>query len=184
MTCFGKTCVCKTKKQNKKKIKRRQRLDYIFSDSLKDGPLRITEPGTYFIMENIEFEFNKPAKHSGFIDPNGIGNWYPKYTQNDMYPGAGTYRDPWSHGFFAGITIETDNVIIEMNGFEIKQSKAFYYQQRFFALICISNQPFLPGFVKFFIFYFFEFCVLFAVFFKLTWNVVSTLYKKNETQHT
>jgi len=48
-------------------------------------------------------------------------------------------------GFFAGITIETDNVIIDLNGHKLEQSKAFFYQQGFFSDIEIQSQPFIPG---------------------------------------
>ena len=48
-------------------------------------------------------------------------------------------------GYFAGITIEADNVIIDLGGYELKQSIEFYFQQRFFTIIELSSGQFLPG---------------------------------------
>jgi len=44
--------------------------------------------------------------------------------------------------FFAGITIETADVTIDLNGHEIRQSKAFFLQQRHFTAIELSNKWF------------------------------------------
>ena len=45
-------------------------------------------------------------------------------------------------GFFAGITIECDGVILDLNNNEIRMSKAFYYQQRHFANIALKSVVF------------------------------------------
>ena len=37
--------------------------------------------------------------------------------------------------FFAGITIETDDVILDLNGNALKMSERFYYSQPFFSII-------------------------------------------------
>ena len=66
------------------------------------GTYRITQPGTYILQEDIEFEFNMPEDLS---DPNAEGAWFPTADQADEYEGAGTHRDPYSHGFFAGFSI-------------------------------------------------------------------------------
>ena len=47
-------------------------------------------------------------------------------------------------GYFAGLTIEVDDVVLDLNGHEIKMAKAFYYQQPYFSIIEVENQPFLP----------------------------------------
>lgn len=57
-----------------------------------------------------------------------------------IYPPAAYYL-----GFFAAITIEADNVEIDLNGFEIRQSKEFYLVQRFFNVIELNNRPFVPN---------------------------------------
>jgi len=47
-------------------------------------------------------------------------------------------------GFFAAIIIETNDVTIDLNGFEIKQSHSFYLRQRFYAHIELGSAPFVP----------------------------------------
>jgi len=112
---------------------------YLYSKDFVSGTYRITEPGTYIIMEDIEFDFN--AGDSS--DPQDA--WMPTLSQADEYPGAGQYRDTYFLGFFAGISVETNDVIIDLNQHELKQSEIFYYQQRWFALIELASQQFLPG---------------------------------------
>ena len=48
-------------------------------------------------------------------------------------------------GFFAGITIEADHGTVDLNQHELKMGLEFYFKQRWFALIELSNQQFLPG---------------------------------------
>ena len=89
-------------------------------------------------MEDITFDFN-------FGIANEDGAWLPHSDQGEDYPGAGDYRDPYFMGFFAGITVETNDVIIDLNGKRLKQSFSFYYQQRWFSHIELANQPFMPA---------------------------------------
>jgi len=113
------------------------------------GTYRITKSGTYTIMEDIIFNFNAPDNFiAGETSPNGIDTyaWWPNpSTQHDIYIGSGEYHGPYFLGFFAGITIECDNVILNLNDHELKMSKEFYTQQRFFSLIELASQPFMPS---------------------------------------
>ena len=47
-------------------------------------------------------------------------------------------------GFFAGITIECNDVILDLNHHELRMSRPFYYQQPYFSIIELASQPFLP----------------------------------------
>ena len=47
--------------------------------------------------------------------------------------------------YYLGITIESDDVVINLNGFKFEMDKRFYLQQRFFSLIELANRPFAPG---------------------------------------
>tara|TARA_B100000886_G_scaffold334577_1_gene290303 strand:+ start:1716 stop:3371 length:1656 start_codon:yes stop_codon:yes gene_type:complete len=87
-----------------------------------NGTYRITSPGSYVLTEDIVFE---PADFT----PSG-----------DQYSGGAYHL-----GFFAAITIETSNVLLNLNGFTLSQSKLHHLQQRFFALIELADQPFLPS---------------------------------------
>ena len=112
----------------------------LYAKDFEAGTLRIQEPGTYVLMEDVEFDFNAGTRD----EPNGEGAWWP-FENDETYPGFGTSRDLYFMGFFAGITIECNDVTIDLNGHELRQSKEFFYQQGFFSLIEIENQPFIPG---------------------------------------
>jgi len=51
---------------------------------------------------------------------------------------------PYDLGFFGGIVIEGDNIIVDGNGKSIRMSGQFQLNQRFFSIINISSSPFLP----------------------------------------
>ena len=70
------------------------------------------------------------------------GSWWPLESQKNEYPGAYTTRDEYFMGFFAGITIESNDVTIDLQSNTIKMSKSFYYQQRFFSCIAIKSVVF------------------------------------------
>eukprot|EP01084_Bolivina_argentea_P063750 116331_1 len=89
-------------------------------------------------MSDIEFDFNA----GDLNDPNEGDAWWPRSSQSSRYPGAHQTRDEYFMGFFAGITVEADDVIIDLNGFEIRQSLPFYYQQRFFSCIALKSVAF------------------------------------------
>ena len=50
---------------------------------------------------------------------------------------------PYKFGFFAAITIESDNVEIDLNGHLIQQSDIHHVQQRFFSTIELNASPFI-----------------------------------------
>ena len=92
-----------------------------------NGTYRIVTPGVYILQENILFN----PKHQ-----------FPTDAQKAIYP---TGKDgPYHLGFFAAITIECNNVILDLNGFSITQSKRHNLIQRFFSVIELANSPFIP----------------------------------------
>ena len=116
----------------------------LYQSDFEKGTYRILQPGEYIIMEDIEFDFNPPPK--GHPSPNNNEDLYywPLRGLEDEYPGAHGSRDPFFLGFFAGISVESDHVIIDLNGNEMRMSRPFYYQQPFFSVIELSSQSFLP----------------------------------------
>lgn len=84
------------------------------------GTYRIVKSGHYVLTEDITFD-----------PPREVPTSYP--------------RMPFRLGFFAAITVECPNVVIDLNGHTLKQSEAHALHQRFFALIELSDQPFLMG---------------------------------------
>ncbi len=84
-----------------------------------DGTYRIIHPGTYVIMEDIEFNFNAPPQDieddnifspNDFYGDNGDIWWWPRIDQESEYPGASTFYNPYTLGYFSGISIETSDV--------------------------------------------------------------------------
>ena len=117
--------------------------DYCLSNwNFTKGTYRIMESGKYCLSEDIVFNPN-PAPIS---DPNRYLAWYPNY--NDPYyfnQSQNLGFGPYSLGFFACITIETDDVELDLYGYTIEQHPLFYLQQRFYSHIEIGNAPFLSG---------------------------------------
>lgn len=110
-------------------------------DDFKNGTYRIKNPGIYKLSENITFSPNSNLFSS--VDCNDLenilDNFQPTPTQlNGDYP-----LIPYKFGFFAAITIESDNVEIDLNGFTLKQSDIHHIQQRFFTLIELNASPFV-----------------------------------------
>lgn len=106
-----------------------KKIIYIENSDFLKGTYRIINPGIYILKENI------------ILEPNDNQTCFPLASQNKDYP---MYPGPYILGFFAGISIETDNVILDLNGFSIKQSLRFYLLQRFFSTIELANSPFIP----------------------------------------
>lgn len=96
------------------------------------GTIRLRKPGMYILSEDILFE------------PNKRNNFFPTRTQvaSGLYP-MGT-KGAYHLGFFAAITIEADNIILNLNGKTIQQSKLHNLQQRFYANIELASAPFIP----------------------------------------
>ena len=127
-------------------------LIYLSQDDFNEGTYRIQERGEYILTENILIAFNEPSEDiQNDIDfsPNSYDvddlYWYPRHDQDEMYPGLYTFHSKFTLGFFAGISIECDDVIINLNGFSMSMDYKFYFQQRFFSLIELGNQPFIGG---------------------------------------
>ena len=63
----------------------------------------------------------------------------PQQLENEYPPQA------YHLGFFAAITVEGDNIVLDLNGKSIRQSEIFNLQQRFYAHIELASTPFIPG---------------------------------------
>lgn len=101
---------------------------YLTNSDFKSGTFRIKSPGRYVLKEDIIF------------NPNPDNNFQP-YLYQKLYYNKFTY----ALGFFAAITIESDNVTIDLNNHSIQQSKGHYKNQRFYANIELGNSPFTPN---------------------------------------
>jgi hypothetical protein len=93
------------------------------------GTRRITKPGYYILKEDIVFH------------PNPDNDFKPTASQikSGLYPVPG----PYNLNFFAALTIETEGVVVDLNGHTIKQSKEHFLMQRFYANIELASAPFI-----------------------------------------
>ena len=130
----------------------------LYNKDLLDGTLRITKPCLITLQENIYFNPNRPetwldkddeitsnTTQAKKLDPNRVLDWMPSQTKesNKQYFEKDV-RFGYTLGFFAAIAVECDNVIIDLNGFTIEQHEEHALQQRFFAVIELADQPFIP----------------------------------------
>ena len=92
----------------------------LYQSDFESGTYRIKVSGLYKIMEDIVFDFN-----ADYDSPNSAEAWWPHEDQSDIYPGAGDYHDPYFLGFWAGITIEADDVTLDLNGHSLAMSESW-----------------------------------------------------------
>jgi len=141
-------------------ILHRKKVVEVYNNDFSNGTLRITQPCVFRVMENISFNPNRPTTWldsndsitSDFskavkIDPNRLLDWKPNETQSNNTHDymTGDMKFAYSLGFFAAITVESKDVIIDINGFSIEQHKEHYLQQRFFSVIELADQPFISN---------------------------------------
>ena len=114
------------------------RIIFLTNSDFKKGTYRITKPGHYKIKEDIIFSPNENIYTSKTpLTNNLLDNFIPLESQE-------YYKMPPYHlGFFAAITVESDNVIIDLNNYSIRQSKLHYINQRFFSIIQLNETPFI-----------------------------------------
>lgn len=92
---------------------------YLQQSSFDSGTFRIRTPGYYLLTENVEF------------DPPETTTPTPEYP----FP-------PFQLGFFCAISVECPDVILDLGGHVLQQSKKHALTQRFHALVELSDQPF------------------------------------------
>ena len=110
----------------------------LYQSDFITGPYIIDEPGIYRLAEDISFNPNSTALlgtdayHAGFPLPN-------------QFAPSGPYNpSAFGIGFFAAIAITAQNVVLDLAGHTIEQSKEHALLQRFFAVIELADQPFIP----------------------------------------
>lgn len=144
---------------------------YLHQEDFTFGTYIIDKPGTYRLAEDISFDPNSPAAldaalASGAIPPamaaamdltspvDAYRAGLPLFTQfttdpADFFPGGpmDPLYDPagFGVGFFAAIAITADDVVLDLRGHTLEQSAEHALLQRFFAVIELADQPFVPG---------------------------------------
>ena len=112
------------------------------------GTLRLVNKGIYILSENITLNFNQ----EDMFYPTLLQNSIPvcqelikkNYNQKMIYPTTNSFGS-YDLGFFSGITMESNDIIIDLNGFKIEFSKEMVLLQRFTSIIELGSSPFIPG---------------------------------------
>ena len=98
------------------KYQSQQQVVKLYQSDFNRGTYRITKPGLYQLQESIVFH------------PQPTHDLFPTDLQlQGEYPGR---PGPYSLGFFAAITVEAKDVILDLGGHTIQQSVEFYAIQR------------------------------------------------------
>ena len=109
---------------------------YLFQKDFDQGTYIISEPGTYVLAENIAFNPNHDRPPYDAI----------QISANQLKSNGGKYDDEaYGLGFFAAIVIRTSDVTLDLNQNTIEQSQEHALLQRFFSIIELADQPFIPG---------------------------------------
>lgn len=93
------------------------------------GSYIINTPGYYKLSENIVFSPNKDS------DGKPTKMWLDQLDEKS--------RHGYVLGFFAMIVIQSDDVVLDLNGFKIEQSELFFHQQTFYSHIELGSSPFI-----------------------------------------
>ena len=93
----------------------------------------------FMLTENIVFNPNSLSSSSPTALDIAKGSRVLK-SQYALYP-----PDAYGLGFFCAISIHSNNNILNLNDFEIKQSAEHALQQRFYSNIELASIPFLPS---------------------------------------
>lgn len=130
----------------------------VSQDDFKYGTLRVQQPCMIKLSENIYFNPNRPEtwidsnnnvttdfRQAVSIDSNRKLDWWPdfKLDENKEYFEK-EVRNAYRLGFFAAIAVEGEDIIINLNNHTIQQHPEHALQQRFFSVIELADQPFVP----------------------------------------
>jgi len=111
---------------------------HLVQEDFEDGTYIISEPGVYILDEDISFDPNPPSNTDEIPQCCTV-------MDSQLLSNGGRYDDKaYNLGFFAAIAIETSDVEIDLNGHTIEQSERHALMQRFFAVIELADQPFIP----------------------------------------
>ena len=113
---------------------------YIWTDT-SDNTLKRVDVNTreyvFKLMEDIVFD---PNNDTAVTIDNVTTVGKVQSSQFDKYNPLA-----FGIGFFAAIALSGNNVVIDLNGFDLSQSKSHNLTQRFYANIELASAPFLPG---------------------------------------
>ena len=108
----------------------------------EDGTVIIDEANT-MVELSCDIIFNPK---SDWIDsPNEEGAYFCEAINANIFEGCDKTPGSFRLGFFAAISIEADNVTLNLNNHILAVDPEFALQQRFFTLISVGQGPFIKG---------------------------------------
>ena len=146
------------KQFNLNQKKNKNNIVLVKQEDFKFGTLRIREPCMIKLTENILFNPNRPTtwidKNNNIttdfndavsIDKNRKLDWWPdsNLDENKEYFEK-EVRNAYRLGFFAALALESEDIIINLNNYTLQQHPEHALQQRFFSIIELADQPFIP----------------------------------------
>lgn len=120
---------------------------WLNNNHFKNGTYQITQPGFYRLGQDIVFNPNNlEMTATGWTGATGPTSWDSgDVLDSQLTTNGGEYDPPaFGLGFFAAIAISASGVVLDLNGHKISQSPEHALQQRFFSVIELADQPFLP----------------------------------------
>lgn len=143
---------------NDDQTKNKNKVVLVSQKDFEYGTMRVRVPCMIKLVENISFNPNRPktwldsngkvtenVNNAVSIDPNRKLDWWPDFSleQNKVYF-KGDVRNAYRLGFFAAVTLESNDIIVNLNNKIIMQHPEHALQQRFFSVIELADQPFVP----------------------------------------
>jgi hypothetical protein len=148
------------------------KVTWLHQDDFTYGTYLVDKPGIYKLAEDIVFDPNSPATLSAAVAsgaipqevadalglsmhtdayhagmplpmqflPGGTSNYHPGGPMTPQYDPAA-----FGVGFFSALCITASNVVVDLNGHSISQSPEHALLQRFFSVIELADQPFVPN---------------------------------------
>lgn len=95
------------------------------------GTVRIQAPCTLVLVEDIEF------------NPNAAHDFRP--TEEQRHSGEYPFHSGFALDFFAAITIETHDVLLDLNNHQLRAGRGWHTHQAFGILVELGNAPFVTG---------------------------------------
>lgn len=109
------------------------------------GTYIIDAPGKYCLHENISFNPNSVDYLNRTSRTGRVFTAYESAQPHFTYMGGKYDPAAFALGFFAAIAVASPDVIIDLQGKTIEQSKEHALLQRFFAVIETADRPFIHG---------------------------------------
>jgi hypothetical protein len=108
----------------------------LYQSDFDDGTLILSKPGQYKLCEDITFY---PLVNPPETSSEGAANAFEPIF-------SGHYdENAFGLGFFAALSIATNDLTLDLNGHIIQQSEEHALLQRFFAVIELADSPFIKG---------------------------------------